>query len=314
MKDDIERLFPLHWYAIAWSRDVKQIPQKYTIANRDFIVYRGEDGRTYAINAYCSHRGADLSLGTCTGNQVLCPYHGWQFGGNGRCTLIPSQPDRPIPAFAHLDAFPTEEAFGLVWVYPGQEKPPILYSYPELTSGKYQLAPYSAIWDAHMTRVIESVLDITHLAHVHRNTIGRKAKRVIEKVDFYAEADAITIHNEKSILDYRFPQQWQMHTTDDEKGGILNYVTFTPIHQNRTLIFGLAGRTFLKSLPFMDTIFSRYSRKVLKEDQAIVESQHPRPIPEALRLEAHVLGDSPQIHFRQRWFRFLTDEEPKLEV
>lgn len=101
-----------------------------------------------------------------------------------------------------------------------------------------------------------------------------------------------------------------MRTTDNEARGILTYVTFTPIHQNRTMIFGLAGRTFLKSLPFMDTIFSRYSSKVLKEDQAIVESQHPRPIPEALRLEAHVMGDSPQIHLRQRWFRFLQMMNP----
>ncbi|WP_280206763.1 Rieske 2Fe-2S domain-containing protein [Brevibacillus sp. AY1] len=48
-------------------------------------MYRGEDGRTYTINAYCSHSGADLSLGTCSGNQVMCPYHGWKFEGNSRC-------------------------------------------------------------------------------------------------------------------------------------------------------------------------------------------------------------------------------------
>ncbi|CAI8717882.1 MULTISPECIES: hypothetical protein [Bacillus] len=41
----------------------------------------------------------------------------------------------------------------------------------------------------------------------------------------------------------------------------------------------------------------------------VVESQQPRPIPEALRIEAHVYADAARIKFRQRWFQFLTSEE-----
>ncbi|EEM16415.1 hypothetical protein P4U78_01700 [Bacillus pseudomycoides] len=48
--------------------------------------------------------------------------------------------------------------------------------------------------------------------------------------------------------------------------------------------------------------------KVLQEDQVVVESQHSRPIPEALKMEAHVYADAAQMKFRQRWFQFLTSE------
>nr|WP_176523516.1 hypothetical protein [Bacillus pseudomycoides] len=41
----------------------------------------------------------------------------------------------------------------------------------------------------------------------------------------------------------------------------------------------------------------------------VVESQHPRPIPEALRIEAHVYADATQMKFRQRWFQFLMGKE-----
>ena len=46
----------------------------------------------------------------------------------------------------------------------------------------------------------------------------------------------------------------------------------------------------------------------------MVESQHPRPIPEALRLEAHVAADAAQVRFRQRWFELLQGNEPKISL
>jgi phenylpropionate dioxygenase-like ring-hydroxylating dioxygenase large terminal subunit len=92
---------------------------------------------------------------------------------------------------------------------------------------------------------------------------------------------------------------------------LINFVTFTPVDSHSTDIRGYIGRNFAKSF-LMDKILSKFSLKVLKEDQEIVESQHPRPIPESLRLEAHVAADGPQVRFRNRWYSFLTGNEPKL--
>ncbi|MCU5684960.1 hypothetical protein OCF64_24715 [Bacillus wiedmannii] len=40
----------------------------------------------------------------------------------------------------------------------------------------FKLSSFHATWNAHLTRSIESVLDIAHLAYVHKKTIGRKTK------------------------------------------------------------------------------------------------------------------------------------------
>nr|WP_246277257.1 hypothetical protein [Neobacillus endophyticus] len=100
----------------------------------------------------------------------------------------------------------------------------------------------------------------------------------------------------------------ELRSVETSKNAFINYITFTPIDEEETMIFGYAGRTFARNVPFMDGIFSKYSLKVLDEDKSVVESQHPRPIPEALKMEAHVFADGPQIAFRNRWFIFLTEE------
>ncbi|HTU34938.1 MAG TPA: Rieske (2Fe-2S) protein [Candidatus Acidoferrum sp.] len=37
------------------------------------------DGKFYAIDNICLHRGGPLSEGALTGNSVTCPWHGWQY-------------------------------------------------------------------------------------------------------------------------------------------------------------------------------------------------------------------------------------------
>jgi nitrite reductase (NADH) small subunit len=37
------------------------------------------DGKLYAINNLCLHRGGPLGQGELKGNVVTCPWHGWQY-------------------------------------------------------------------------------------------------------------------------------------------------------------------------------------------------------------------------------------------
>jgi hypothetical protein len=124
-------------------------------------------------------------------------------------------------------------------------------------------------------------------------------------------SDRILIENGGGLLDYVFPGQWMLKAALG-KSGFINYVTFTPISSHETLIFGYAGRTFLRKMPLMNWLFSKQSSKILEEDRLVVESQHPRPIPQALQMEAHVPADGPQVRFRQRWYQFLAYEEKRI--
>lgn len=54
-------------------------------------LFRGEDSRVRAVDAYCPHLGASLSAGgRVLGNCIECPFHGWRFDGDtGKCNHIP---------------------------------------------------------------------------------------------------------------------------------------------------------------------------------------------------------------------------------
>ncbi|MCL6487546.1 aromatic ring-hydroxylating oxygenase subunit alpha [Alicyclobacillus mali (ex Roth et al. 2021)] len=309
-------VFPATWYAVCFSAQItRRRPLAARVAGRDLVLFRDASGRVHALSRYCTHRGADLALGRVEGAHLACAYHGWQFCGDGRCIQIPAHPDRPIPDFAHTRAYATCELAGMTWVYLGGEaRPPELRVFSELTDGSYRLVPYEDMWQAHLTRVVESVLDVAHLAFVHRKTIGRRTPAAIPRLSFETDGgDRILIRNGGGVLEYWFPQMWVLRPSEG-RGGFLNFVTFTPVDEGTTRILGYAGRTFARSVPGMDALFRRYSLRVLREDQRVVESQHPRPIPEALRMEAHVPADAPQVRFRHRWYRFLTGDEPRVTV
>jgi len=60
-------------------------------SGKNLAVFRGEDGRAHALDAYCCHNGANLAVGGLVkGSCLECPFHGWQFrGDDGKCTHIP---------------------------------------------------------------------------------------------------------------------------------------------------------------------------------------------------------------------------------
>ena len=70
-----------------------QIPsgsmRAYTVNDRD-ILLTNYDGKYYAINLKCTHRGGDLSKGKLEGKIVTCPLHGSKFDvTTGECISGP---------------------------------------------------------------------------------------------------------------------------------------------------------------------------------------------------------------------------------
>ena len=49
------------------------------------------DGKFYALDDMCPHRGGSLSEGSCEDKVVACPWHGWQYDvATGACLTSPS--------------------------------------------------------------------------------------------------------------------------------------------------------------------------------------------------------------------------------
>ena len=83
--------FPFAWYWAAYSDDLaagEVRPVRYLA--RDLVLWRDEEGAAHVMDAYCPHLGANLALGgRVDGCKLVCPYHWWEWDGDGRNARIP---------------------------------------------------------------------------------------------------------------------------------------------------------------------------------------------------------------------------------
>ncbi|MEX2648190.1 MAG: SRPBCC family protein [Alphaproteobacteria bacterium] len=97
-----ERIFKRTWQLVA---HVSELPgagayASLSVAGERAFVVRDGDGVPRAFHNTCRHRAACLApadRGTC-GRAIVCPYHGWTYGFDGRLMAVPAE-----PAFLGLD-------------------------------------------------------------------------------------------------------------------------------------------------------------------------------------------------------------------
>jgi phenylpropionate dioxygenase-like ring-hydroxylating dioxygenase large terminal subunit len=81
--------YNLHWYVIGEKKHFKNNQlYKIKIWNNDYVVWKNNT-EYYAMDNYCSHRGASLALGKLVDQNVMCPYHGYQFNPDGKLCTVP---------------------------------------------------------------------------------------------------------------------------------------------------------------------------------------------------------------------------------
>ena len=78
------------WYVLAWSHEVASTPIQRTLYDQPIALFRSSSGEVGALVDRCPHRGVPLSGGKVVGERLQCPYHGWEFNGEGKCVNIPS--------------------------------------------------------------------------------------------------------------------------------------------------------------------------------------------------------------------------------
>jgi nitrite reductase (NADH) small subunit len=64
---------------VASRDDVPDGRAKMVKANGKEIALFNADGRFYAIDNSCRHRGGPLADGDIYGTRVVCPWHGWEY-------------------------------------------------------------------------------------------------------------------------------------------------------------------------------------------------------------------------------------------
>jgi 5,5'-dehydrodivanillate O-demethylase len=154
------------------------------VMGEDFTLYRGEDGVARLAQPRCPHRGMLLSAGTIEGDGIRCLYHGWKFGGDGRCVEQPAEP-KPFCQKIALRTYPTREYLGLVFAYLGEGDPPAFPRLPSLEEDGVFTHTDSYVRPCSFFNNLENVPDISHLAYAHAH--------VTETWDNYADGPQISV-------------------------------------------------------------------------------------------------------------------------
>ena len=101
------------WYVAATAAEVTDKPLGRQICGERIVFYRALEGKMAAVEDFCPHRGAPLSLGRVCEGKLVCGYHGLEMGCDGKTVAMPGQRVRGFPA---IKSYPVEERYGFVWV------------------------------------------------------------------------------------------------------------------------------------------------------------------------------------------------------
>ena len=163
-----------YFYPVVRSADLGAEPRRVELFGHGYVLWRPAPGRAAeAAVDECPHRGARPSQGWVADGCLVCPYHGWRFAAGGACTRIPqNEPSLPVPPRARLVTVSCEERYGLVWVCVGQPRAGVP-DFPHAGEAGYELQQeFLEEWAASAPRVVDNSLDISHVAWVHRGTVG----------------------------------------------------------------------------------------------------------------------------------------------
>lgn len=161
------------WYAAIWSKDLADKPVARKFMGEDVVLFRTIAGRPAALEDRCCHRAAPLSIGEVVGDDLMCGYHGLKFSIDGRCTDIPGQKD--IPERARVRSYRVEERWNVVWIWmgePAKADPNKIEELPWLDSAKWTATPGTLHLKSNYLLLIDNLLDLTHVAYVHKKTIS----------------------------------------------------------------------------------------------------------------------------------------------
>jgi vanillate O-demethylase monooxygenase subunit len=309
------------WHPVGYAEELTGAPRATVLLGEPLVLWRDSAGGVHAFRDVCVHRGTALSLGAVEGDEIVCPYHGWRYRGDGACTAIPqlAEPSR-VPARARAMAYRCVERYGILWAALDDPRWPVP-DVPELDDPAWRVVrtgPFA--WRSDASRQVENFTDFAHFAFVHRGLLGDPARPVVAPHEVMADGP---------VLRYRYGRPDQPNTEafpvfaagerKDEMrrtryalhlpytivehidwGGAEGMVYFfasQPVSAERCVGYCLVARNY--NLDQADAVMQEFERTIFGQDQRIVESQRPAQVPFDLAAELHLTFDAVAVAYRR---------------
>ena len=163
------------WYVAAYGREIGTELFSRTICDEPILFWRTRNGEVTAMSDRCVHRRFPLSRAPSrlVDDQVVCGYHGFTYGVDGRCVAVPGQ--SRVPRTARLTTYPVVEQDSFVWVWigdPAQADASRIPRAPYLDSPHYTTVSGMEPLQARFSLLVDNLLDLSHETYLHGGYIG----------------------------------------------------------------------------------------------------------------------------------------------
>jgi phenylpropionate dioxygenase-like ring-hydroxylating dioxygenase large terminal subunit len=312
------------WYVILESNEIKQGKIiGITRMGEKMAAWRTNKGDLTVMADKCPHRGASLCLGKLDQDRLQCPFHGFEYDTQGKCTLVPANGKiAELPKALHVMSYPVREEHGFVYIWwgnPRDQYPPVPWF--ESIPDRMVYATIKDHWANHYARAIENQLDVVHLPFIHHNTIGRGNKTlvngpiaILEKnwpddnlINLWVmneldvgqkpkKASELSKPERRPSLQFRFGNIWQNWIADD----IRVVIAFAPIDNENTLMYVRYYHTVRVPILRQITgwIGSLANLVIERQDRRVVITQRPHR-PDLDSGEILIPGDNPIVLYRK---------------
>jgi phenylpropionate dioxygenase-like ring-hydroxylating dioxygenase large terminal subunit len=298
------------WYVAGTGEEFTRDILARRILDEPLVFYRTQDGAPVALWGLCPHRSMPFELGQLRGDDLVCGYHGFAFSNQGKCVSIPTS--EHISPACRVKSYPLVERGPWVWIWMGDGEPDhaLLPDASDIGLGADAAGWRVDITEAFVMKaraqlLIDNLLDLSHLAFVHIDTVGpapialTKAetntdggrlfvKRTMEDeptTPFIAflmpEAgdrvwnELITDFYSPGLINAGGPWVWKSRPDGSrgEAAGKLNFVhVITPESPNSTHYFGVLTRNFRLDDDELSMALAAQNDAVRREDIIVLEA------------------------------------------
>ena len=297
------------WYRALPAKDVgRNCLKKAMLLEVPFVLGRDGEGRPFALQDACPHRGMPLSYGRFDGQQLECSYHGWRFDAHsGQCRLIPSlTPDQLLKVDRiYAGSFACEEHDDYIWVFVPElppagagftkaAEPPVAPPRVPTFSDQYKIAHLSADLPCSVDHGIIGLMDPAHGPFVHQAWWWRSRDSIHEKQKNFEPIPngfRMSAHTPSSnsapykllrlyaeaesittTIDFVLPNL-RLETIRAGKYWFSSLTTVTPITRDHCRIDVVAAWNLFRWLPFGPSLLKFVFAKFVEQDRQTMERQ-----------------------------------------
>ncbi len=209
---EIQNIFRKEWFCIGRSDGLRNPGDYFTseLAGQPIMVVRETNGNLRAQANVCRHRMSVLLTGKGNTRTIVCPYHGWTYGLDGRLRGAPGMSrnqgfDRSC---YRLPEIRCEEWLGWVLVSLNPDVPPARKVLGEIEDmvGDYEMENYAQAffevheWNTNWKILAENFMESYHLPVCHAATIGGMSK--VDDIECLEGRTAFNYHTLQKVEEF----------------------------------------------------------------------------------------------------------------